>query len=61
MITGSLPGIFQEVCSTEEPPLEEKGGGTIAACHFPLSRDEVHRQVAVGAEGGPSAPEDGPA
>ena len=35
----------QEVCSVEEPPLEEKGGRTIAACHFPLTRAEVSRQV----------------
>ncbi|MBV9165347.1 MAG: dipeptide ABC transporter ATP-binding protein [Solirubrobacterales bacterium] len=37
----------QEVCSVEEPTLEEKGGGSIAACHFPLSRDEVRREVEV--------------
>jgi peptide/nickel transport system ATP-binding protein/oligopeptide transport system ATP-binding protein len=31
----------QELCSREEPPLEDKGSGTLAACHFPLSREEV--------------------
>jgi peptide/nickel transport system ATP-binding protein/oligopeptide transport system ATP-binding protein len=31
----------QELCSKEEPPLEEKGSGTRAACHFPLTREEV--------------------
>jgi oligopeptide/dipeptide ABC transporter ATP-binding protein len=37
----------QELCSREDPPLEEKGtpseaqAGTEAACHFPLSREEV--------------------
>jgi peptide/nickel transport system ATP-binding protein/oligopeptide transport system ATP-binding protein len=31
----------QEICSTEEPLLEEKEGGTRAACHFPLTREEV--------------------
>jgi oligopeptide/dipeptide ABC transporter ATP-binding protein len=35
----------QELCSTEEPPLEEKGGGTLAACHFPLTLDEVREQL----------------
>jgi peptide/nickel transport system ATP-binding protein/oligopeptide transport system ATP-binding protein len=35
----------QEVCSVDEPPLEEKGGGTIAACHFPLTREEVSSEV----------------
>jgi oligopeptide/dipeptide ABC transporter ATP-binding protein len=37
----------QERCSVEDPPLEDKGtpsgaqAGTSAACHFPLSREEV--------------------
>jgi oligopeptide/dipeptide ABC transporter ATP-binding protein len=31
----------QELCSTQEPQLEDKGSGTLAACHFPLSREEV--------------------
>jgi oligopeptide/dipeptide ABC transporter ATP-binding protein len=31
----------QELCSREEPPLEGKGSGTRAACHFPLTREEV--------------------
>jgi peptide/nickel transport system ATP-binding protein/oligopeptide transport system ATP-binding protein len=32
----------QELCSTEEPVLEAKeGGGTLAACHFPLTEAEV--------------------
>ncbi len=31
----------QERCSEVEPPLEDKGGGTLAACHFPLTREEV--------------------
>jgi peptide/nickel transport system ATP-binding protein/oligopeptide transport system ATP-binding protein len=37
----------QALCSQEEPPLEDKGRRTIAACHFPLSADEVRRQVAA--------------
>jgi peptide/nickel transport system ATP-binding protein/oligopeptide transport system ATP-binding protein len=35
----------QEVCSIEEPPLEDKGTGTLAACHFPLTEDEVRRRL----------------
>jgi oligopeptide/dipeptide ABC transporter ATP-binding protein len=31
----------QELCSIEEPSLEDKGSGTVAACHFPLTREEV--------------------
>ncbi len=35
----------QELCRTEEPPLQDKGGGSIAACHFPLSAREVREQL----------------
>ena len=35
----------QELCSTDEPPLEDKGSGTLAACHFPLTREEVDAQL----------------
>jgi oligopeptide/dipeptide ABC transporter ATP-binding protein len=31
----------QELCSIEDPPLEDKGSGTRVACHFPLSREEL--------------------
>jgi peptide/nickel transport system ATP-binding protein/oligopeptide transport system ATP-binding protein len=31
----------QERCSIEEPPLEDKGTGTEAACHFPLTPEEI--------------------
>jgi peptide/nickel transport system ATP-binding protein len=31
----------QERCSVDDPPLQDKGTGTSAACHFPLSREEV--------------------
>jgi oligopeptide/dipeptide ABC transporter ATP-binding protein len=31
----------QEVCSQVEPALEEKGGSTLAACHFPLTEAEA--------------------
>ncbi len=32
----------QERCAELEPPLEDKGGGTLAACHYPLTREELH-------------------
>jgi peptide/nickel transport system ATP-binding protein/oligopeptide transport system ATP-binding protein len=31
----------QEICSQEEPPLEPKGQGSEAACHFPLTQEEA--------------------
>jgi peptide/nickel transport system ATP-binding protein/oligopeptide transport system ATP-binding protein len=31
----------QQICSVEDPPLEEKDGGTRSACHFPLTREEA--------------------
>jgi peptide/nickel transport system ATP-binding protein/oligopeptide transport system ATP-binding protein len=31
----------QELCSIEEPPLEAKAGGNLAACHFPLTDAEA--------------------
>jgi hypothetical protein len=30
------------VCSQTEPPLEDKHNRTLAACHFPLTREEVN-------------------
>jgi peptide/nickel transport system ATP-binding protein/oligopeptide transport system ATP-binding protein len=33
----------QQLCSQEDPPLEDKGTGTVAACHFPLEREELAR------------------
>ncbi len=35
----------QELCATEEPPLEEKGRQTLAACHFPLTEDEIRLRL----------------
>jgi oligopeptide/dipeptide ABC transporter ATP-binding protein len=35
----------QEICSTDEPPLESKGGASLAACHFPLTMDEVRLRL----------------
>jgi peptide/nickel transport system ATP-binding protein/oligopeptide transport system ATP-binding protein len=37
----------QEICSQVEPPLESKGRGTIAACHFPLTQEEAAERVAT--------------
>jgi peptide/nickel transport system ATP-binding protein len=33
----------QEICSVKEPVLEDKGTGTQAACHFPLTPEEIAR------------------
>ncbi|MBV9716258.1 MAG: dipeptide ABC transporter ATP-binding protein [Solirubrobacterales bacterium] len=46
----------QEVCSTEEPLLEDKGTGTVAACHFPLTRDEVTLRLPVALTEPPDVP-----
>ena len=35
----------QEICGQENPPLEVKEGGNIAACHFPLTDEEVAERV----------------
>jgi oligopeptide/dipeptide ABC transporter ATP-binding protein len=35
----------QELCSIEEPPLEQKAPGDLAACHFPLTREEAAERV----------------
>jgi peptide/nickel transport system ATP-binding protein/oligopeptide transport system ATP-binding protein len=37
----------QPLCSEEEPPLEDKQGGTRAACHFPLTEEEVKLRLPV--------------
>jgi len=31
----------QELCSADEPPLEDKGSGTRVACHYPLTQAET--------------------
>jgi hypothetical protein len=41
----------QPICSQEEPPLEPKGAGSIAACHFPLTREEAAERVATASAG----------
>jgi oligopeptide/dipeptide ABC transporter ATP-binding protein len=35
----------QEICRIEDPPLEVKEGGNVAACHFPLTDAEVLERV----------------
>ena len=40
----------QEVCTVEEPLLDRKLGGNVAACHFPLTDGEVAQRVPVAAE-----------
>jgi peptide/nickel transport system ATP-binding protein/oligopeptide transport system ATP-binding protein len=53
----------QPLCSRDEPPLEDKGTGTNAACHFPLSREEVQRMLPaalVRSDPAPAATEPGP-
>ena len=35
----------QEICRVEDPPLTPKDGGNIAACHFPLTDQEVAERV----------------
>ena len=35
----------QELCRTDDPPLDPKEGGNLAACHFPLTDAEVLERV----------------
>ncbi len=35
----------QEVCAQVEPSLEDKGSGTLTACHFPLTREEANERL----------------
>ena len=35
----------QGICSQQDPPLEAKEGGNLAACHFPLTDDEVAERI----------------
>ena len=36
---------MQEVCAQEEPLLESKGTANLAACHFPLTEEEVRLRL----------------
>jgi oligopeptide/dipeptide ABC transporter ATP-binding protein len=42
----------KDVCSQREPPLEDKLGGTLAACHFPLTLEEVKLNLPEALTGG---------
>jgi peptide/nickel transport system ATP-binding protein/oligopeptide transport system ATP-binding protein len=35
----------QEICGEDEPAFEDKGNDTVAACHFPLTVEEVRTQL----------------
>ena len=37
----------QAVCSQDDPPLQAKAGGSVAACHFPLTDEEVSTSLPV--------------
>jgi oligopeptide/dipeptide ABC transporter ATP-binding protein len=41
----------QALCSDEEPLLEDKGNSTLAACHFPLTEDEVKTRLPMAVTG----------
>jgi oligopeptide/dipeptide ABC transporter ATP-binding protein len=45
----------QPICSEQTPPLEPKPGSGMAACHFPLTDEEVRRRVPTAAEAGTTA------
>jgi peptide/nickel transport system ATP-binding protein/oligopeptide transport system ATP-binding protein len=48
----------QAICSQDEPQLEPKGGAGLAACHYPLTDEEIATRlpVALGGGGNHSAP-----
>jgi len=41
----------QARCATDEPMLEDKRTGTFAACHFPLTQEEVRLRLPVALTG----------
>jgi oligopeptide/dipeptide ABC transporter ATP-binding protein len=41
----------QEICSVQEPALENKSGTGVAACHFPLTDEEVAMQLPIALSG----------
>jgi peptide/nickel transport system ATP-binding protein/oligopeptide transport system ATP-binding protein len=45
----------QPLCSQDEPLLEVKPGGSTAACHFPLTDEEVASRLPVALAGSPSS------
>jgi oligopeptide/dipeptide ABC transporter ATP-binding protein len=38
---------MQQVCAEQEPLLEPKGPGDLAACHFPLTPEEAAERTGV--------------
>ena len=43
----------QPLCSQDEPPLENKGGGIgVAACHYPLTDEEIATRLPLALTGG---------
>ena len=46
----------QALCSQEEPPLSDKGNGTVAACHYPLSREEADSRLPAALAAGGATP-----
>jgi peptide/nickel transport system ATP-binding protein/oligopeptide transport system ATP-binding protein len=43
------PKYVEGTCDVIDPPLEPKEGGNVAACHFPLSDEEIARRVPTAA------------
>ncbi|MES1193236.1 MAG: oligopeptide/dipeptide ABC transporter ATP-binding protein [Solirubrobacterales bacterium] len=43
------PKYVEGTCDVQDPPLEPKEGGNVAACHFPLSDEEIARRVPTAA------------
>ncbi len=46
----------QHLCSQNEPTLSDKGGGAVAACHYPLTREEADIQLPAGLTAVDAAP-----
>jgi hypothetical protein len=38
---------MQPICAEQEPLLERKGEGDLAACHFPLTSEEAAERTGV--------------
>jgi oligopeptide/dipeptide ABC transporter ATP-binding protein len=43
------PKFVEGTCDVIDPPLEPKEGGNVAACHFPLTDEEIARRVPTAA------------
>jgi peptide/nickel transport system ATP-binding protein/oligopeptide transport system ATP-binding protein len=51
----------KEICSVQEPALENKSGTGVAACHFPLTEEEVAMQLPIALSRANRAATTGPA